>query len=704
MRFCPRCNTGYSDEERVCPKDGAALALRAQPPREPTQAVAPDQEGTAYRPRNPPRQNGDRAEDLIGRQLGNYRVTSIIGRGGMGRVYEAEHVLIRRKVALKVLRAEYAARRDAVMRFIGEATAVNKIRHRNIVDISDFVELDDGTTFIIMELLEGDSLGKLQRVEPKMPMARLLNVMVQVADALEAAHAVGIIHRDLKPDNIFVCPEHGGGEVAKLLDFGVAKLIAEQQTSALMLETAAGSIVGTPAYMSPEQAVGGEIDGRSDVYALGAILYELATGVPLFDGRNFAEFLDKHRFAAPVPPSQLPGVTMNPQMERIILRCVAKKPADRYQNVRDLRADLVAQQQLLDPVPNGRGSQGGRRPSAAPAQGAPHRIADLDDVVASLAAPSVGSGSGSGRGQPAHQQHLQQPHLPQPHLPQPPPGAQMALAPTEHQMAVPAFARASNIIGPGHVAPEPYESGEHEHRRSSPGASGRRSSADVSRGSVREAPIALGGLQLPRAITPRTLALIGGGLGALALCFLVYALVKPGGGEHEGEASEPEVTPISSQGASFGGSTPATPTQRPVEISFTSDPPAAEVYAEGSAKLQCRTPCRISISPDDGGPTTSRAFTLKKPGFVDYPTIVSLTERDTQSVTAMLMTETLVPSIDDGDRRIPRRPRVGDRKDDKPDRKPVDKKTDKKPATDKKPVDKAKPVVDPGATLDPFKS
>jgi serine/threonine-protein kinase len=339
-------------------EDASAAALGSQPGQITAALLNPEQDKRrlARRP--------DRAEDLVGKVLGSYKVQKVIGKGGMGRVYRAEHVKLGRQVALKLLKPEYAVKRDAVARFFGEAKAVNKIRHRNIVDITDFVEADDGTTFIIMELLEGHSLGRILRDGGPMAEARALSVLAQVGDALAAAHAVGIIHRDLKPDNVFVCPDDLGGEVAKLLDFGVAKLlIAEGSTSELGWQTAAGSVVGTPTYMSPEQAGGLEIDGRSDVYSLGAIMYEIFTGQPPFKARSFGEFVLKHINEPPVPPRRTPGgADMRPTLEAICLKCLAKRPDERFSSAAELRDALIAELEGgIESLPG----RGRRRPLAA---------------------------------------------------------------------------------------------------------------------------------------------------------------------------------------------------------------------------------------------------------------------------------------------------------------------------------------------------
>jgi serine/threonine protein kinase len=277
----------------------------------------------------------------IGKVLGSYRLVSLLGEGGMGRVYCAEHTMLGRKVALKLLRPEYAAKRDAVQRFFQEARAVNAIGHDNIVDITDYVELPSGETFFIMQLLQGSNLGTLlrQRDDP-LPLHDSMNIALQVCDALCAAHAKRIVHRDLKPDNIFVVEDANKGLFVKLLDFGVAKLLGEAAAE-LSWETAAGSVLGTPAYMSPEQATGLTVDHRTDIYSLGAILYEMFTGQPVFRAKSFGEFVLKHMNDQPVPPSEITDTPIPPALEQIILRCLEKDPDDRYEDVAELREDLV---------------------------------------------------------------------------------------------------------------------------------------------------------------------------------------------------------------------------------------------------------------------------------------------------------------------------------------------------------------------------
>ncbi len=291
------------------------------------------------RPPPRPRASTDAPEDRIGNVLGSYRLGELLGKGGMGYVYRAEHIKLGREVALKLLRADYARRRDAVLRFFQEAKTVNRVRHRNIVDVTDFIELDDGTTFIIMELLQGQSLGRWARTGIDLP--RALAVLVQICDGLGAAHAVGVIHRDLKPDNVIVVPTSDGAELVKLLDFGVAKLVNRDDED-VGFQTAAGSVIGTPAYMSPEQAGGMALDQRSDIYSIGAIMYELFCGQPMFKGRSFGEYVRKHLTEHPVPPRQTQGGQhVDARLEALIMRCLAKDPDQRFGHILELRDGLL---------------------------------------------------------------------------------------------------------------------------------------------------------------------------------------------------------------------------------------------------------------------------------------------------------------------------------------------------------------------------
>ena len=345
---------------------------------------------TTKPPPVPPTQPVDDPDNRIGSMLGSYRVTELLGKGGMGYVYRAEHTKLGREVALKLLRTDYAKRRDAVARFIQEARTVNRIRHRNIVDVPDILELDDGTTCIVMELLRGQSLGKWARTGIDLP--RALAVLVQICDGLGAAHAVGIVHRDLKPDNVIVVPTSDGAELVKLLDFGVAKLLNRDDED-IGFQTAAGSVIGTPAYMSPEQAGGMPIDGRSDIYSLGAIMYELFCGQPMFRGRSFGEYVRKHLTEMPIRPKNTAGgANLDERLEAIILRALEKDPNTRYQQIVELRDSLLhvlGGLETLPPPAYGTLTASGIRPVPLPTAPMQH----LPTLPPVLAAPTPHSGA-----------------------------------------------------------------------------------------------------------------------------------------------------------------------------------------------------------------------------------------------------------------------------------------------------------------------
>lgn len=339
---------------------------------DPANVTAPtrvDRPGGTPRAESPTLTSRERAPDddtpatdeLLGEVLGNYKLLARIGAGGMGRVYLAEHVKLGRRVAIKLLRPEHAVKRRAVARFFQEAKVVNRIRHRNIVDITDFVELADGTTFIVMELLEGQSLRQYNNSFGPLEQTTMLQIMIHVCSALEAAHAVGVVHRDLKPGNVYVCDDRSSGEWVKLLDFGVAKLIegADELSGDMAITTGEGAVLGTPAYMSPEQAKGDELDERSDVYALGAIMYELVCGEPVVRAKSFGEYVRKHLEQPVTPPRDTRGgASIDPALETIILRCLAKRREARPQTVREVR---VALQQLVSELDSTAVARGHRR-------------------------------------------------------------------------------------------------------------------------------------------------------------------------------------------------------------------------------------------------------------------------------------------------------------------------------------------------------
>ncbi len=286
---------------------------------------------------------------LIGATIGNYRVVAKLGEGGMGSVYLAEHPLIGKKVALKVLHDEYSANQDVVSRFFNEAKAVNDIQHPNIVDIIDYgvvqTQTGPGFVYFIMEFLGGEALASAIQRESPMPPERAFPIAMQVADALAASHAKGIIHRDLKPDNIYLITRGREKDFVKVLDFGIAKLTGDAPGSR---RTRTGIVMGTPAYMSPEQCEGkGNIDARTDVYALGIVLYEMITGQVPFAGEGYGEVLVQHLTKRPARPISSRGAVA-PHVEAVIMKTLEKKREDRFQTMEELIEALRDPQGYID--------------------------------------------------------------------------------------------------------------------------------------------------------------------------------------------------------------------------------------------------------------------------------------------------------------------------------------------------------------------
>ena len=311
-KVCPACNARYDEGGAFCSRDGTPL-------------VKDPQAGQT---------------SLVGQILADrYRVVRLIGEGGMGQVYEAQHVNINRRFALKLLRPEIVSNAEAVARFRQEAWSASSIGHDNIIEIEDFATLPSGAVYLAMEFLDGAPLSERMRQEPPLGFAESLDVMLQVASGLAAAHDKAIIHRDMKPENIFLGRKHGRALV-KILDFGIAKVSGAEGNQSL---TRTGTIFGTPHYMSPEQALGKPLDHRADIYSVGVIMYELFTGRVPFEAESFMGILTKHITTPPTPPRQAaPERDIPPEIEAVILRAMSKEADERYQSMADLATDLVA--------------------------------------------------------------------------------------------------------------------------------------------------------------------------------------------------------------------------------------------------------------------------------------------------------------------------------------------------------------------------
>jgi serine/threonine protein kinase len=319
MAICPSCLTKYEGDVITCAKDGVALV-----PEETFAAVD---------------------KDLVpGDLVGEYKIEEKIGEGGFGAVYRAVHPVIGKHAAVKVLGRQFSANATMVSRFISEARAVNQIRHRNIVDIFSFGALPDGRQYYIMELLEGMPFDRYLDQQKRLTLAQALPILRGIARALDAAHAKGILHRDLKPENVFLVFDEDRRVEPKLLDFGLVKLMAEASGSGSgNHRTKTGTPMGTPYYMSPEQCRGLEVDRRTDVYAFGALIFQVLTGEVPFNGDSSMDVLVKHMTHVP-PAASERCLDVSPAVDPIIAKMMAKEPADRPSSLGECIDRLVTAQ------------------------------------------------------------------------------------------------------------------------------------------------------------------------------------------------------------------------------------------------------------------------------------------------------------------------------------------------------------------------
>ncbi len=279
---------------------------------------------------------------------GRYHIESVIAQGGMGVVYFARHRLIDKPVALKILRPELVHNREITARFLTEAQSASAIGNEHIVDITDFGELPDGATYIVMEFLDGLSLNQRIRRSPGglLPLTTLLAIAREIAEGLQQAHDANIVHRDLKPDNVLLIRKGKQDDFVKILDFGIAKVQSSQNQT-----TTAGRIFGTPHYMSPEQGRGDDLDHRTDIYSLGVILYEMVSGHVPFDGENPLGILTQHMYVEVKSlSSQCPPERVTPALESVVARCLMKDPQHRYASMAELDEDLRRLQNVEPPL------------------------------------------------------------------------------------------------------------------------------------------------------------------------------------------------------------------------------------------------------------------------------------------------------------------------------------------------------------------
>jgi serine/threonine-protein kinase len=311
---------------------------------------------------------------IVGTSVGRYRILGELSSGGMGEVYRAQHELLGKPVAMKLLRPELTGDPQQVTRFLNEAKAASAIQHPGIIRVDDFGTTEDGRSYLVMEFLEGETLTTRIRRLGKLDDREATLLASGIAGALQAAHARGIYHRDLKPDNVFLVrdPDAPLGVRPKILDFGIAKL------TDVTGQTQTGTLIGTPLYMAPEQArSAAHVDHRADLYSLGCILYEMVAGQPPFLAAGAGELIALHMFEAPAPPREH-APAISPDLERIVLRLLEKEPDDRYRSAADVVSALAGASAATEKKPANKtpAKKTLRRTSAliAPATPAPNRL------------------------------------------------------------------------------------------------------------------------------------------------------------------------------------------------------------------------------------------------------------------------------------------------------------------------------------------
>ena len=324
LKICPQCGTEYELDQRFCPKDGSTLK---------------SQSATA---------------DIVGDVIAErYHVLKKLGEGGMGAVYLAEHVKMGRKSAVKIMNPGMVNDADAIQRFNREATNASKITHPNVAAIYDFGETKEGLIYLAMEFIEGDSLTAVIEKAGALPARRAANIALQTADGLSLAHDMGIVHRDLKPDNIMIAKNRDGSDCVKVVDFGIAK--ATENTNQKVTKT--GLVVGTPEYMSPEQLAGDKLDGRSDIYSLGLVTFNMLTGKLPFPSETVQESMIMRLTDRPRTLVEMTGQAHWPQaLQDVLDKALARDANERYQNASQFGRELM---KAVEEIPEGALAEGG---------------------------------------------------------------------------------------------------------------------------------------------------------------------------------------------------------------------------------------------------------------------------------------------------------------------------------------------------------
>ncbi|UJR81775.1 serine/threonine-protein kinase [Sandaracinus amylolyticus] len=321
--------------------------------------------GVEAKVRSRSRRESLRPDPVLGATLaGKYQVLELLGEGAMGRVYRAKQIALDKEIAVKVLHRHLTGAERIEMRFHREARAASRLSHPNSLHIHDFGTTDDGTLYIAMELLDGEDLQTILDHDHPLSPARIAALLVPVLRALEEAHRAGIIHRDLKPENVVVQPDRSGREHVKVCDFGIAKILDQEEGRAITVD---GFVCGTPQYMAPEQSRGDVIDHRSDLYAAGVVLYQMICGVVPFSGENALGVLTRHLVEAPVPPSERrPELGVPRALEQICLRALEKDPGARWQSAAEMADALERMARELGSDAETRLGEGAFRATAKP--------------------------------------------------------------------------------------------------------------------------------------------------------------------------------------------------------------------------------------------------------------------------------------------------------------------------------------------------